>query len=91
MLRRQEMDRYYVHSQKSSRLKQFVFLVLLHHFIAFNIFCMYQKQRPAWERFARALAADILVPGFHQEYSAQVRVWNTEANSFWDRWEPQSF
>jgi hypothetical protein len=33
----------------------------------------------------------ILVPGLHWDYSAQVRVWTTEANSFWDRREPQSF
>jgi hypothetical protein len=46
---------------------------------------------PAWERFAWASAANILVPGLRWEFSAQVRVWTTEANSFWNRWEPQSF
>jgi hypothetical protein len=40
---------------------------------------------------AWASAADILVPGPRQEYSAQESVLNTEANSFWDRLEPQSF
>ena len=32
-----------------------------------------------------ASAGDILDPGLHQDYSAQVRVWTIEANSFWDR------
>jgi hypothetical protein len=36
-------------------------------------------------------AGYILDPGLHRDYSAQVIVWITEANSFWDRWEPQSF
>ena len=31
------------------------------------------------------------VPGFHQDWSAQVRVWTAETNSFWDRQKPQSF
>jgi hypothetical protein len=30
-------------------------------------------------------------PGLHSGKSAQVRVWTTEASSFWDRREPQSF
>ena len=47
--------------------------------------------RSAQERFAWASATDILVPGPHWVYSAQVRVWNTEAKSFWDRGKPQSF
>jgi hypothetical protein len=46
----------------------------------------FKKFFSAW-----ASAGDILVPGLHQDYSAQVRVWATEANSFWDRREPQSF
>jgi hypothetical protein len=40
--------------------------------------------RPAREHIAWALAADILVLGPCWEYSAQVSVRNTEANSFWD-------
>jgi hypothetical protein len=31
------------------------------------------------------------VPRFCQDWSAQVRVWTGEANSFWDRQKPQSF
>jgi hypothetical protein len=31
------------------------------------------------------------VPGLRGGQSAQVRVWTTEASSFWDRREPQSF
>ena len=33
----------------------------------------------------------ILVPRSCQDKSAQVRVWTTEANSFWDRQKPQNF
>ena len=33
----------------------------------------------------------ILVPRPLRDYSAQVRVWTTEPNSFWVRQEPQSF
>ena len=29
--------------------------------------------------------------GYHQDWSAQVRVWTAEANSFWVRRKPQSF
>jgi hypothetical protein len=32
-----------------------------------------------------------LVPRLLRDYSAQVRVWTTEANSFWDRQKPHSF
>ena len=39
----------------------------------------------------RASAGEILDRGLHQDYSAQVRVWTTEANSFWDSQEAQSF
>jgi hypothetical protein len=31
------------------------------------------------------------VPRFHQDWSAQVRVWTSKANSFWDRQKPHSF
>jgi hypothetical protein len=34
---------------------------------------------------------DMLAPGLRRKMSAQTRVWTTEANSFWDRREPQSF
>jgi hypothetical protein len=43
------------------------------------------------EVVASASAGEIFDPGLHQDYSAQVRVWTTEANSFWYRQEPQSF
>jgi hypothetical protein len=33
----------------------------------------------------------ILVPRPLRDYSAQVRVWTTEPNSFWDRQKPHSF
>jgi hypothetical protein len=46
---------------------------------------------PAQEGFAWASAGDILDYGPHLDYSAQVRVCTTVANSFWDRLEPQSF
>jgi hypothetical protein len=37
------------------------------------------------------LGGAILVPGSLRDLSAQVRVWITEANSFWDRWKLHSF
>jgi hypothetical protein len=43
---------------------------------------------PAREVFA---SGTILAPGLRRKLSAQTRVWITEANSFWDRQEPQSF
>ena len=39
----------------------------------------------AQEGFASAFAGDILDSGLHRDYSVHVRVWTTEANSFWDR------
>ena len=30
------------------------------------------------------------IPRFYQDWSAQVRVWTAEANSFWDRQKPQA-
>jgi hypothetical protein len=47
--------------------------------------------RPAWEASASGSAEAILVPGLRGGQSAQVRVWTTEASSFWDTREPQSF
>jgi hypothetical protein len=44
-----------------------------------------EERCPPREGFARAPGEAILVPGTLQNYSAQVRVWITEANSFWDR------
>jgi hypothetical protein len=44
------------------------------------------------ERFLpQALAGATLAPGLHVGQTAWVKVWNTEASSFWDRQEPQSF
>jgi hypothetical protein len=39
----------------------------------------------------RALPEHLGVPGSLQDYSAQVRVWTTEANSFCDRMKQHSF
>ena len=47
--------------------------------------------RPAREASASGSMGAILVPGLCGGQSAQVRVWTTEASSFWDRREPQSF
>jgi hypothetical protein len=47
--------------------------------------------RPAREVSASGSAGATLTPGHCGEQAAQVRVWNTEASSFWDRREPQSF
>jgi hypothetical protein len=41
--------------------------------------CQRRGVRPTWEGFATASLGDILVPGSRQDYSAQVRVWTTEA------------
>jgi hypothetical protein len=47
---------------------------------------------PRPKRFLpQAPAGATLVPGLHGGQAARVRVWNTEASSFWDRQEPQSF
>ena len=44
------------------------------------------------ERFLpQAPAGATLVPGLCGGQAAWVRVWNTEASSFWDRREPESF
>ena len=44
------------------------------------------------ERFLpQAPAGATLAPGLRRGQAARVRVWNTEASSFWDRREPQSF
>jgi hypothetical protein len=48
--------------------------------------CQWKSVIMAW-----ASVGDILVLGLHRDYSAQVWVWTTEANRFWDRQEPQSF
>jgi hypothetical protein len=40
---------------------------------------------PAQEGFARAPGGTLLVPRSLWDWSAQVRVWTTEANNFWDR------
>jgi hypothetical protein len=47
--------------------------------------CQRRGVHPTQEGFAGASVGAILVPGSHQDLSAQVRVWTTEANSFWDR------
>jgi hypothetical protein len=52
---------------------------------------LYTNSNHKLNKKAGASAGDIWVPGLHQDYSAQVRVWTTEANNFWDRQEPQSF
>jgi hypothetical protein len=39
----------------------------------------------------QAPAGAALVPGLRGGQAARVRVWNTEASSFWDRREPESF
>jgi hypothetical protein len=44
-----------------------------------------QVSFPTQEGFDRGSGEAILVPGSLRDYSAQVRVWTTEANSFWDR------
>jgi hypothetical protein len=41
--------------------------------------------------FASGSAGAILAPGLRRKLSAQTRLWTTEANSFCDRREPQSF
>jgi hypothetical protein len=46
---------------------------------------------PVRETSASGSAGAISVPGLSGGQSAQVRVWTTEASSFWDRREPQSF
>jgi hypothetical protein len=46
---------------------------------------------PAREASASASEGATLVPGLRGGQAAQVRVWNTEASSFWDRPEPESF
>jgi hypothetical protein len=54
-----------------------------------NLHCQRIGVHPVWEGFAWASAGDILVPRLHRDYSAQVRVWTTEAKSFWNRREAQ--
>jgi hypothetical protein len=46
---------------------------------------------PSPEASASGSVEATLVPGLRGGQSAQVRVWTTEASSFWDRREPQSF
>jgi hypothetical protein len=46
---------------------------------------------PAQEVSASGSSGATLVPGLRGGQAALVRVWNTEASSFWDRREPQSF
>jgi hypothetical protein len=45
---------------------------------------------PAREASASCSVGATLVPGLLKGQAARVRVWNTEASSFWDRREPQS-
>jgi hypothetical protein len=47
--------------------------------------------RLARDASASSSAVAILVPGLCRGQSAQVRVWTTEASSFWDTRGPQSF
>jgi hypothetical protein len=47
--------------------------------------------RPAQETSASASAEATLVLGLRGGQAAWVRVWDTEASSFWDRREPQTF
>ena len=47
--------------------------------------------RPAREVSASGSAVATLAPGLCEGQAARVRVWNTEASSFWDRREPESF
>jgi hypothetical protein len=53
--------------------------------------CQRTGVRPAQEASASGSAGAISVLGLHCGESAQVRVWTTEASSFWDRQESQSF
>jgi hypothetical protein len=52
--------------------------------------CQSTGVHPAQEASASGSAGATLVLGLRGGQSAQVRVWNTEASSFWDRREPQS-
>ena len=48
-------------------------------FVVVSCFCLNDRE------------GDILVPGFRRDYSAQWRMWTTEANIFWDKPKQHSF
>jgi hypothetical protein len=56
-----------------------------------HLTCQRQGVHPTREGFTTASGEPSWVPRFHQDWSAQVRLWTAEANRFWDRRKPQSY